>query len=350
VTRMKANPVKVHHNPSEWGRPLDNKYASDLGESMYEDSTTPEEGEVIMFGVKPSVAQRMSIKEMYAKGLWYLSGNHTAEGMVMVQAVEPDDKRWQEHDVLLFSTDQEQDDPVTLRFLRGESDLQNKKHKLKKDITFAEYFPKMVMEGRLKMDAGNPNDKSWLGAQLSDWSTRFGLDKKTLGLIWSTAKRRGVVAELIMQCVTGVNVVHSRKFKKATSNTYFAGMAKIDERVLERLLRKVVQGQLTLSEFGMECKMVKVEMEIRKVVLKYTDVPNWASGVGKYPTLFDDAWIATWTRTFDQVRKRAKQKRKDPSSHEDGALTKDGYPKRFMLQLEERWETARKVHLYILVV
>jgi hypothetical protein len=149
--------------------------------------------------------------------------------------------------------------------------------------------------------------------------------------------------------VTGRNVVNSRKFKKATSNTYFAGMAKIDERVLEILQRKVVQGQLTLSEFGMECKMVKVEMEIRKVILKHTDVPNWASGFGKYPTVFDDAWVATWTRTFDQVRKRAKQKRKDPSAPEDAALTKDGYPKRFMQQLEERWNTARKVHLYILV-
>lgn len=123
-------------------------------------------------------------------------------------------------------------DPKTLRAIRGESDLRNKRHEMTRKQGFFEYFSKMKIEGNAALKAKAPSDV-WESIYL-DWSTRFGLDTKTLRLIWQTAKRTGEVGELIEHCITGVGVAKPKQFKNATSNTYFSAMAMIpDQRCIE---------------------------------------------------------------------------------------------------------------------
>ena len=75
------NPKHVNHNPVEWGKPMDQAFVSELSEAMFVDSTDPEPGEVILFNTTTEECLAMSESEMYRRGCWYLSGNHTSEAM-----------------------------------------------------------------------------------------------------------------------------------------------------------------------------------------------------------------------------------------------------------------------------
>jgi hypothetical protein len=348
VGRIVVNPTQMQHNPEEWGRPLDIEYARKLGLALFTDSAQPQEGEIIIFKTTMKEAKRLTkktgLKEMYKRKAFYISGNHTGEAMACCQDADPDARSWREHECILYQVETDQDDPETLRFLRGESDMTNKKHLLFKAVSFKEYFPKMVVEGREWVNKYG-SDMSWFAAVKADWSSRFGLDEKSIGLIWTTARRTGPVGDLIMQCITGKDVAKPKSFKCATSNTYFAGMAKVPASTLIDLLRKVVRGNLSLSEFSVECKMVKVEMLIRQVVVEQSKCSTWAEGQKKFPYAFDDRWVSTWTRSFAHAKKMLKKSTKKGGIDGDSSVNQLGVPLKFLEELKKRMAKSISVSM-----
>lgn len=341
------NPTKILHPPKSWGRNVDQSYVCDLRDALYLDDSQPQHGEVVVFNADPTEVEAMlkggDKSAFYKLKPYYLSGNHTGAAMCAIQELAPQERKWKSHFCTIFASKEPMDHPDTLRAIRGESDLQNKKHNLSRKVGFKEYFPKMVMEGR---EALKSSPENW-DAIYDDWSARFGLDPKTLRLIWQTAKREGRVAELIMACITGVGVAYPKRFKKATSNTYFSAMASIpDERCIS-LLTAVVQCSMTLPEFHQECKLYKVEMKVRKVILREMKMDDWVKGQEEYPSVFDDQWVTQWVRTFEHLGKSQRKKALKPSSSVN--VNEDGVPSKFLEELQERRDAGKKVCLSKLI-
>ena len=147
-----------------------------------------------------------------------------------------------------------------------------------------------------------------------------------------------------MQCITGVGVAHPKKFKKATSNTYFSAMAKIPDERIVSLLTSVVQGRMSLAEFHAECKLYKVEMHVRKLVLEHMKIETWAEGHARYPRVFDDEWVCQWVRTFEHLRKSARKKEASSSS-KSVAVNDKGIPIKFIEEIEEKRLQKQKVRV-----
>ena len=143
-----VNPSKILHNPKEWGRELNHSHVCDLRDALFVDDTEPQTGEVVVFNTTKEECQELleknSLKEFYARKQYYLSGNHTADAMKAISEIVPNVPKWRRHTCKVYATPTEQTHPDTLRALRGESDLQNKKHDVINMAGFKEYFPKMV--------------------------------------------------------------------------------------------------------------------------------------------------------------------------------------------------------------
>lgn len=99
---------------------------------------------------------------------------------------------------------------------------------------------------------------------------------------------------------------------------------------------------MTLSEFYSECRSYKVEMVIRTVVLDHCDIESWEQGQQELPHVFNDAWIGTWVRTFEHVKK---SQRKGSATSSSISVDENGVPTKFIAEIDKR----RAKHLQVIL-
>jgi hypothetical protein len=122
-----------------------------------------------------------------------------------------------------------------------------------------------------------------------------GIPKKSAGGFWAIACKSGELWLLIDRVLEGNHPDPSGDEPKLIKSTHrFNQMGGIGDRMLIKLLEKVVEGKRTMKDFNNDCVAYKLEIASRKAIMSHLDeahprlLHEWAEGQDDHPD--DNLW------------------------------------------------------------
>jgi hypothetical protein len=260
--------------------------------------------------------------------MYTIAGDHTCGAMQALHQAKPNNPTWKYMDVHLAITE---DTPENRRLAQIAGDLDNKVGNIKQEMSTFDYIDQIHrMYEKLIRQHGNPavaaNLKiinKALAKYKNDCITTMGdrgqIATATLGTYFQIAKRTGEVWSLIEKIFTDHKAAlyassrgRTLTAKDHLGHSYFTDMANIPDDSLIKWLRKVTNGNMTVSQFKQKCTKYKKIVVLQKAILTWVAAEyhvnhnTYEDLVAVHPFLATSEFVSNVIGTFNPTKKNNK--------------------------------------------
>jgi hypothetical protein len=335
-------PITMVEYPHESiaARELDPQFAKSLGRDMQIEVTPCKEIMCVMyldaseevndfthefFTNQADAASYQAARQMLEeRPVYAITGGHSSRGQWYAHAKYPFNPRYKEVSVLLYVC---HNTPANREVIRAIGARDNRhQHKIKtvsmctKLHNLHRSFVEAVAANPINENAGKAIRTKQKRAQrqaVKEVGTSFrgtyNCNTQTYGQLRSVASKTGRVWYLISKIFLG-EVKQQKagtRIQTPQSCAHFTAMGNINEKKLEELLTRVVDGEILTREFLMLCKQTKAVNRLRACILDILKAKKphneecWLRWQKKFPLTCSDDFVRRYVRVVQDLKVKA---------------------------------------------
>lgn len=257
--------------------------------------------------------------------MYVIAGDHTTHAVQMLHKAKPLNPTWTHMWVTLVLSD---NTPEDRRMAQITGEMDNKIGSIKQEMSPLDYINQIHRTYmNLISKYGDPSVAANAKKINKDMQTyknqckvTMGAPKiiaeATLGTYFQIAKRTGEVWDLIEQVFTKhkANLRASSRGREITAkdhlgHSYFTDMASVDEALLVHWLQRIVDGNITVSDFKRKCGNFNKILKLQKCILTWyraeyhANYDDYDTLVEKHPFLATKGFVSQVIGSFHPSKK-----------------------------------------------